>query len=80
MINPIRFDTISSFSIVQYIGPAMPIILGIWLIVYVLLGIVLSYHWNQYGYNIIAAWLFVALYFVIGGALIAGMLIATSTF
>lgn len=77
---PIRFDILSHLNIAKFAGAAMPIVLSLWLGVFILLGIVLSYHWREYGYNIFAAWLFTVLYYVIGVGLIAGMFIAKITF
>ena len=80
MISPIRFDGLSTFSLLKYVEPAMPIILSIWLGVFILAGIALSYHWKEYGYNIIAAWIFTFCYFAIGAGLLAGMFIAQLSF
>lgn len=76
MIAPIRFDILQTFDILKYADPAMTAIFWIWMVVFILLGIVLSYHWREYGYNILAAWLFTAIYFSVGIGLLAGMFIA----
>lgn len=80
MVPTIRFDILQTFDFLRYAEPAMTIIFSIWLGIFILLGIVLSFHWREYGYNIFAAWLFTAFYFAVGIGLLAGMFAANVFF
>lgn len=65
---------------IQLIAGIMPMVFTFFLIVFVILGLVLAYHWRKYAYNIGAAFLFQIFYWGIGGLLIAGMGTALITF
>ena len=69
----IRPDILFTFDLAKFSGTAMGVIFTVWLIVFILLGIVLSFHWRQYSYNVFGAWLFTFLYFTIGIALLIAM-------
>lgn len=73
-------DVAGTPDAVDLISSAMPIIFGIVLLVFVVLGLILAYHWRKYSYNVGAAFLFQVFYWGIGGLFIAAMGTAIITF
>ncbi|PIR87507.1 MAG: hypothetical protein COU11_00130 [Candidatus Harrisonbacteria bacterium CG10_big_fil_rev_8_21_14_0_10_49_15] len=64
----------------RWIDIGMPIALGLALVVFLVLGIILAYHWKRYSAAPLMSWKFIALYYIIGGALLLMMLGAYLTF
>ena len=73
-------NVLVDFEAVKFISGAMPIFFGIAVILFVVLGIVLAYHWRKYSYNSAGAFMFQVFYWVIGVGLLIGMGISLITF
>lgn len=63
-------------SIVSLLLAATPYISSLLIIVFILFGIILNYHWQQYAVHFIPVQLARVLYLVIGGIIILTMLSA----
>lgn len=77
---PFQISILSHWNIIKIASVGMPIVFSVWIGVFILLGVVLSFHWREYGYNVIAGWVFTALYFIIGIGFLAGMFMAKLAF
>ncbi|PIR88045.1 MAG: hypothetical protein COU10_01290 [Candidatus Harrisonbacteria bacterium CG10_big_fil_rev_8_21_14_0_10_45_28] len=64
----------SAGSIIGIIEVAMPIIFFVWLLVFLILGFILKYHWRRYGVEIPKSKKIAVIYFIVGFVLLAGML------
>ena len=65
---------------VSIIEVAMPIIFLVWLLLFVVMGLILRYHWRRYGIEQVKSSKITIIYFSIGGLFILGMLILYITF
>jgi hypothetical protein len=69
------------FSADSFLNIALPAVFALAVLVFIVLGLVLAYHWRKYSYNAAAAWLFQVVYwgggglliFALGGALVGFM-------
>ena len=73
-------NVFDGFDATKFISGALPIIFGIAVILFVILGIILAYHWRKYSYNSVAAFMFQVFYWVIGAGLLLGMGISLISF